>query len=844
MYLTPRGRVFCLVSLLLCTQLLLQFVRAVPEDSSSIAMGPPINLLLNSTLGFHCFENSRKGENATFRSGAVACWDQDAYGDCEAYRASRVPVFRPLIPVDNVVVIHPGKLFSQFILMSEAGLDPGDRVSLSVFGYQAMQQGLRATVFLMQVDGAAGQWSPADFGQSDGRTFAKCARGEMIPVPAASATTANVGHFELKLENVEIVGALAERPPLDAAQEQCRPTTIGLTVELANVSQSDVWIYSPCLSRSPQALNRLPDAQPVPSSYRHIPRTVQKLWRGEPLHILHLGYSSDCGDANPRLYLYDENPKSATFKQPLELEFNGVRIGHPDWNDYFFRWNFYFMAWGRMRCSLFRKFDYSIDRILLNSMARGGSYLSEAHSAYADYASLSVPPGPANGHREGKTWTQLYPALFGRLGGPSPDLVTIGYGKKTTLDNVDEIEQYEGTIRWFQRHYPGVEFVFTVNDWREGFADNAGGLEELSLRYGIPFVDFGRALNLTTRHYDGRSPILGDRHPQAYAHYIWYKQIEKLFEVVDPIQPGFPQAYLPERISPDTIGWEGDIVTYGNPHSRLRLSTGFIFDDTTVNLWATCKDKWVQVMVDGTKPRNFERPSATKRDIQNSTYAVGRLSLGDRHIVEVVGTEAHLIAVDAKTALNRQWLGVENRGWALGRLKPKPFQSQWGSPYGYYQLQIPEGKSAEVEAVGTFFSVAYVDQAGGGTLLTQVDGSDRLRQPTNVAFRMASGEALMMENRRGIGPVPYGLHVLRVTAVGSPVALLGIFAYDTRSNRSNERVICGTAFPGETVSFNPHFNARPLVLCTGGLRALTPDTTLEQVRLTGNSPGRYQIIGE
>jgi len=28
---------------------------------------------------------------------------------------------------------------------------------------------------------------------------------------------------------------------------------------------------------------------------------MQKLWRGQPLHILHTGYSSDCGDANPPL---------------------------------------------------------------------------------------------------------------------------------------------------------------------------------------------------------------------------------------------------------------------------------------------------------------------------------------------------------------------------------------------------------------------------------------------------------------------------------------------------------------------------------------------------------------
>jgi len=827
----------------------IQFLVQLAAAAALAAEPPtPQNLLLNPGLRFHSFQNSRQGQADAYRSGAVPCWDQDAYGDCEVFRATRQTALRPKFPVEAVVVIHPGKRFSQFVLLSEAGLDPGDRVSLVVFGHQPAPQGLRATIAMMQVDGAAGEWSPADFGQDDRRTFARCARGELTPVPAGSATSGDGEDFELKLENVEIAGQLPpwprpeERDP--SPREAPRPTTIGLRVELANVSENDVWIYAPCLSKGPKAIGRAAEARPMPTSYRHIPRTMQKLWRGQPLHILHTGYSSDCGDANPPLYLYDEDPKSATFKQPLQRPFDGSKIGHPEWDDYIARWNLYFMQWGRMRSALMRKFDYPIDKILLNVMACGGSLLAEAHSGFAEYASLSVRPGPANGHREGRSWQELYPDLFARPEGHGPDLVAFGYGAKYAAGDADEIEQYEGAIRWFQRHYPGVEFVFSINDWRESFAGNAGALKDLSLRYGIPLVDFSRALNLTRRHYDGRSPMLGDAHPQAFVHDLWFRQIERVFEAVDPIEPGMAQAHLPERISPYTIGWEGELRTYAAPDPRIRQGTGFILDDTVVNLWAACKDKQVQAAVDGQPSANRRGTAYAARNSRNSTFAAGRLSLGDRHVVEVVDAEARIVAVDTKTALNRQWVGVESPRWRRGELRPRPFQSQWGAPYGCWQVQIPAGQSIEIEAAGTFLSIAYVDQPDGGTLAAQVDDADRLAAPTNVAFRTVAGEELMMENRRGIGPLAYGLHSVRITAAGGPVALLGLFCYDTRSNRANERVLRGTAYPGETLWFSPPFAARPLVFCTGGLRASPAEVTAEQVRFAGQGPGAYQVVGE
>lgn len=366
------------------------------------------NLLVNGAFNFHAFENSRKGEASAGKSGSVACWDQDAYRDCEVFRSPGVVSFVPSFPTEGVVVIHPGKSLSQFILLSEAGLDPGDHVSLSVFGHQTSPKALRTRVLMMQVDGAVGEWSPADYKLDDKRMFTRCARGELTPVPGAMGDSGTDPDFELQLANVEIIGSAPKQIATEVATTP-RPMTLGVTVKFRNVSERDVWVYSPCLSQGSQALNRLPAARNVPTLYRHLPRTMQKLWRGEPLHIIHTGYSSDCGDANPPLYFYDEDPQSPTFKQPQQREFDGTLIGRPEWNDYIPRWNFHFMQWGRMRAALTRKYDYPINRLLLNTMACGGSLLCEAHSGFADYAALSIPPGPANGHRAGKPWPELYP---------------------------------------------------------------------------------------------------------------------------------------------------------------------------------------------------------------------------------------------------------------------------------------------------------------------------------------------------------------------------------------------------------------------------------------------------
>jgi hypothetical protein len=803
----------------------------------------PVNLLLNPAFGYHSFANSRTGQAASFRSGAVAGWNQDAYGDAEVYRAPRVSAFRPRFPVENVVVIHPGKRFHQFSLLAETGLDHGDHVSLSVFGHQPAPQLLQVSLHLMRLDSASGEWSPAQYGQRDTRTFPRHARGELVKGTTSTAASGAENDFEVRIENTEITGAFTESP--DRSTDQ--PNTIGLLVEFVNRSRDqDVWIYAPCLCRGPAALSRLPEGRALPALYRGIPRTIQKLWRGEPLHIMVMGSSIDRGSANPPQYLYDEDPRSPTFKQPLAGgDFDGEKVGHPEWNDYVAWWQHYFMYGGRLRRLLMEKFDYPVEKLLLNTMAVDGSSISEAHSGFAEYASLSLPPDPGgNGHRAGKTWQQLYPALFARPEGPRPDLVIFGSGANEHVDGADETALFEGAIRWFQRHYPDTEFLFCMWQNRESYTPNTGHLMELALRYQIPYIDLGRIVNLTTRYCNSYALVPRDGHPQAAAHYLWAKQLERAFDVADPIQPGVAQLQLPERANPYTVGWEGEIATYGGSDPRLHGGTAFILDDTVINLWATTQDAEVVIRMDGQTDRGSRRRPMAKRDVRNSTFATGALALGDRHVVEVTGKEARLVAVDAKSVPGRQWIGVESPRWQLAALRPEPFASQWGAPYGTRQVRIPAGRSVTIELPGTDFSLAYLDQAAGGTLRVAIDGRDTLRQPANVAFTDAGGNPLYMENRRGIRGLPYGLHAIRVTADGGPVALLGIFSYDTRPNRAAERVERGIAHPGETVRFTSPFKARPLVFCTGGLQALSVDITATGVKFSGKGTGGYEIVGE
>jgi len=73
---------------------------------------------------------------------------------------------------------------------------------------------------------------------------------------------------------------------------------------------------------------------------------------------------------------------------------------------------------------------------------------------------------------------------------PAPDLVIFGHGHNERIDAPDGIAVYEGAIRWFQKRFPRVEFLFC--QWHHSY-DNANippvpERRKLCEHYGIPFI--------------------------------------------------------------------------------------------------------------------------------------------------------------------------------------------------------------------------------------------------------------------------------------------------------------------------------------------------------------------
>jgi hypothetical protein len=380
---------------------------------------------------------------------------------------------------------------------------------------------------------------------------------------------------------------------------------------------------------------------------------------------------------------------------------------------------------------------------------------------------------------------------------------------------------------------------------RESYTPNTGHLMELSLRYGIPYIDFPQIVSLTTRYCNSSALVPSDGHPQAAAHDLWARALESAFDAPDPIEAGIPQVQLPERLSPHTIGWEGEMTTYDAGHPRLRAGRGFILDETAVNLWATTKDPLVGVRLDGVRTDTSRRKPSLKRDDRNSTFAIGRLALGERHIIEVTGDDAKLVAIDAKIALQRQWADVRSPRWKFSALpERRQFASQWGAPYGDEVAILAPGQSATFDFIGTDLSIAYADDPLAGEARVSVDGRESLRFLANQSFTDSAGEALYMENRQAVRSLPFGWHSVEVSAAGAPVRLLGAFTYDTRANRAQERVERGRVFPGEEVHFSAPFKARPWVVCSGGVRVELGDVSEHSVRFRGTQEGSYEVVGE
>jgi hypothetical protein len=796
------------------------------------------NLLLNPEFDFHAFDNHRDGRAVSHSARYIACWNADGPTDITVTRSSHVPLkLRPSLFFRNGVKIEPGKRISQFFTLPEAELIPGDVISLKFYA----TAGIKGSIRLLKFDSEDGTWSPSDFGLADKRSFPKHSRGELV--------LGDVAEYRVEAESKPAQAGMVEnfRVRADFSDKNVSDSnaffTAGLEVEFVNQSSAPAWVFAPSLVKGENACDAVGSLRQTPEFYRHIPRTMQKLWKGEPLHIILMGSSIDRGSANPPLYPYNEDSASPDFKKPLcdayDGSFSADLLGRPDLQDHFAQPRHYFSYGGRLKRELMNKFNLPADKILLNFMAADGSCVGESHSGLRAYCKLSMAPSPErNGHKSGKTWQELYPALFARAGGARPDLVIYGSGANEKSDTPDEVAVFEGAIRYIQRNYPGTEFLFCMFQNCGGYTPNPGDLQALALRYQIPFVDFGLVGDLLNTHSNRYAQVPSDGHPQAAAHYLWFKQIEKAFECHDPIASGMAQLHLPERVHPNTYGWEGEMVSYRAADPRLFRPDAFIIDDSAFNCWASFQGDKSNVMVDG-KEAGKPRRAFAGIDLRNSLFRFGNLSLGDRHVVELVAEAAKFTGFDAKVCPHRQFICVGSRLWQGIQKETHEYASQTGFPYGRRVLRLEAGESIAIDAVGSDFSAVWVDAEGGGDLQVQVDGEETFTVSTAQPFQFCDGSSLYMENRKGILDFAYGLHSLRFTAQDGPVQLMGLFTYDKRSNRANERVLRGYASPGMVVSFQPPFKAIPLV------NSACPVERIDCAQVEfGDASGFYEIIGE
>lgn len=805
------------------------------------------NLLLNPGFEFHAFTGYRSGVAETHTSRDVAFWETGAWGDITVTRASHAPdaVRGTVGAARNLVKLVPGKRLWQFATLSELGLAHGDRISLRVAAWQAAAGAVHARIRLMKLDSADGTWSPKEFGMRDQREFPRHARGELVVARTYEATSGAAGAGALAIDQAEIIGSFTP----GTASHSADTNTIGLQIEFENTAAAgDAWIWSPCLNRGPVATAELPPGRAMTPVYASIPRTMAKLWKGEALHIVIMGSSIDRGSANPPMYLYDEDPASPRFKQPISKPddlFDAGQVGRPELAGYFGQWRHYFSYGGRLKLELMRQFDLAPGKVLINFMACDGSCIGEAHSGLASWFALDQPPSEeVNGHRSGGTWPALYPELFTRPEGPRPDLVIFGSGANEKTDTPDEAAVFEGAIRWIQRHYPRTEFLFCQFQNAGSYTPNTSDLQALSLRYQIPYLDYDRIGDDVLRWCNRYALVPADGHPQAAAHYLWSRQLAKAFANWDPSVPGIAQRQLPERLRPNAYGWEGEMVTYEPPSGRL-AGNRFVFDDVAVNVWGVAeKDITPEAWVDGVAaPKGALRAGDSRRNPRNSLFRHGNTTLGDRHILEL-GPGLTLTAVDAKQCPGRRRFGIEHPLWRRPATPLTGFASTCGAPFGAQSLALAPGEAAEIDLPATDLAVAWVDAAAGGDLRIAIDGREPVVVAANRPFAARDGSSLFLENRRGFRNLGYGLHRVRIEAARAAVGLLGIFAYDARPNRDDERRESGPAAAGETVLFTPPFRVRPWIVTQGGLQ-IAPDAIQPgQATFTGSGAGWFEAVGE
>ena len=481
----------------------------------------------------------------------------------------------------------------------------------------------------MKIDSEDGTWKPADFGASDKREFPRHSRGELVIAKTASASADNNGMLELRVENFLLEGHY--HGDGKSYSEDCN--SIGLVVEFANLSSdARVHVWAPCLSQGASASPLLPARRQMPSAYRHIPRTMQKLWKGEPIHILLMGSSIDRGSANPPMYCYDEDPASPTYKQPKlpDRLFDPALVNRPDLAGYVGWWQHYYSYAGRLRLELMRRFNLPVEKICLNFMACDGSCIGESHSGLEAYCSLSLPP---SSQRLSSGMEKLHPEVGEQRTGPYCHYCKAAQEKPTPPDEWQsrelsaDSEQTAGRIP-----------VLPVPELG-GYTPSPGDLQAIALRYQIPFMDYGKLGDDTVRWCSRQALVPSDGHPQAASHFLWFHVLRQAFECWDPIQPGQAQLLLPERMHANTINWEGEMVTYKSPHERLK-GNKFLLDDCAFNLWAAAKrDTLPAGYVNGVRFGGMRKNSSSVWNHRNSSARWGRGQLGDRQLVEIGGEE-------------------------------------------------------------------------------------------------------------------------------------------------------------------------------------------------------------
>ena len=254
------------------------------------------NLLLNPSYEFHSFQNHRNGNAANYYANAAAFWDYDACGDMTVMREAHAGEGkRPNYSVHNVVSVKPGKSIYQVMSLPEAGLAHGDTIAMQVSGWQGVDGAAAASVELLKIDSEDGKWTPSELGMSDKRTFPKHARGELVVARRYEAKGDKKGAFTLRLSDLKVEGHYT----MGEESHTTDMNTVAVRLTLKNLSDSgEVIFWAPALVRGALPENAdgiIPSSRQMEPIFANIPKTMQKLWRGESLHIIMMGSSIDRG---------------------------------------------------------------------------------------------------------------------------------------------------------------------------------------------------------------------------------------------------------------------------------------------------------------------------------------------------------------------------------------------------------------------------------------------------------------------------------------------------------------------------------------------------------------------